>query len=354
MRYLILGGTGAIGRNLVNLATKTGNEVFVTTRQKLSSNNTNLTYIQGDAKDRSFLEDLLKKKWDVIIDFMVWSTRDFESRVGQFLNSTDQYVFISSYRVYADSKVITEDSPRLLDVSRDKDFLSTDEYALSKARCEDLLFSNINNNWTILRPSIVYDSSGRFDMGVLSMHVWLWRAVNNIPIPFPCEMLAKRTTLTAGVDVARMIMGIIGNSSALGEVYTASTSENLSWGDVVDIYQYASRLTLIPCSLQEFVSAKGSVYQIKYDRMLDRVIDNSKILNAANLSQQDLIKTKQGLGKCVSDFLLSGEQIAPWPGDNGRLDGLIGGIPSFRPILTSKLGIGGAIKYLIRRIGSRI
>lgn len=47
---------------------------------------------------------------------------------------------MSSSRVYADSQTpITENSPRLLDVYKEEEYLKTDEYALSKARQEDIL-----------------------------------------------------------------------------------------------------------------------------------------------------------------------------------------------------------------------
>ena len=71
---------------------------------------------------------------------MIWSTSDFDKCYEALLAATDQYIYMSSYRVYADSPLITEDSPRLLDVSDDPEYLATDEYALAKARCENLLF----------------------------------------------------------------------------------------------------------------------------------------------------------------------------------------------------------------------
>ena len=49
-------------------------------------------------------------------------------------------MFLSSSRVYASQESpIREDSMRLLDVSHDSIYLKTDEYALAKARQEDIL-----------------------------------------------------------------------------------------------------------------------------------------------------------------------------------------------------------------------
>lgn len=88
-----------------------------------------------------FLNEIIKlQSWDVIIDFMNYSTMQFKERYTLFLSSCHQYVFLSSARVYADTQpLISETSPRLLDVCKDAKYLKTDEYALSKAREEIIL-----------------------------------------------------------------------------------------------------------------------------------------------------------------------------------------------------------------------
>ena len=93
---------------------------------------------------------------------------------------------------------ITENSPRLLDVVHDIEYLKTDEYALSKARQEDILRKNRNNNWTIIRPYITY-SGQRLQLGIYEKEQWLYRALQNKPIVFPEELRNNLTTLTWGV-----------------------------------------------------------------------------------------------------------------------------------------------------------
>src|SRR5690554_1084999 len=121
MRILIFGGTGAMGNHLVDLFRDTDNEIVITTRVKRKSSN-NIKYITGNAKDDEFLNIILQERWDVIIDFMVYTTNGLKKRVDKLLDSTSQYVFLSSARVYADSNdAIKETSPRLLDISTDKE-----------------------------------------------------------------------------------------------------------------------------------------------------------------------------------------------------------------------------------------
>jgi len=166
MKILMLGGTGAMGVPLGKILVEKGHSVYVTSRTAHSSQN-KINYILGNAQDDSFFKDTLKEVWDVIIDFMAYSTVTFKRRLDSLLDATSQYVFLSSARVYSQSEVpITEETPRLLDVLTDETYLKTDEYALSKARQENLLRDSGRQNWTVIRPSITF-SEIRLQLGVL-------------------------------------------------------------------------------------------------------------------------------------------------------------------------------------------
>lgn len=348
MKILILGGTGAMGIHATKLLSGLGHQVFVTSRKERSSFE-NVEYLKGDAKDSTFLGKLLDQSWDAIIDFMIWSTEEFSANCQMFLASTKQYIFLSSYRVYADSSVITEESPRLLDVCDDKEYLATDEYALAKARCEDILVSSGLKNWTIVRPAITYDGSGRFQLGVHEANLWLWRALHGISVPFPDTMLEKQATMTWGGDVARMIARLVGNSKAIAEIFTVSTSEHKTWAEIAEIYKkIVQSLKLASCKLDKFERERGGKYQIRYDRMFDRVVDNSKVLDTVALSQTDLISLEDGLASELESYLKNRPNILGAPGANARMDRLIGGCPSLFPLLKEQ-GVVAVAKYLIRR-----
>lgn len=218
---LILGGTGAMGKPLVDiLAEKKDAYIYVTTRSK-RENRGNIKYIIGNARDDEFMKHILKiRDWDVIIDFMAYSTKEFERRYVSFLENCKQYVFISSCRVYAKSDApITEKTDRLLDVCKDDIYLNTDEYALSKARQENLLFESRKKNFTIIRPSITYNSH-RLQLGVLEKEHWLYRAMHGRTIVFSKDIADKLTAMTTGYDVALAMSNVIGEETALGEVFT--------------------------------------------------------------------------------------------------------------------------------------
>lgn len=240
MNILILGGTGAMGSHLAPLLCRE-NEVTVTSRSKRESSE--VRYIQGDAHDGAFLQALLAERhWDCIVDFMHYGTAEFAARVDLLLSAAGQYIFLSSARVYADCAApITEDSPRLLDVCTDAEYLATDEYALAKARCEDILRGKVARNWTIVRPSITY-SETRLQLGASEKEDWLYKALHGKPIIFSDDLAHKVTTMTYAGDVARGIATLVGNEKAFGEAFHITGSDHREWCEVLDIYRDVLKL----------------------------------------------------------------------------------------------------------------
>ena len=306
MKVLVFGGTGAMGIHLVELLSKRGIEVYVTSRTKRDTSG-NISYVQGNAQDIDFLETLLQERWDAIVDFMVYSTDCFKDRIELLLNASSHYFFLSSARVYADSEVpITETTSRLLDKSVDKEYLSTDEYSLAKARQEDILQNSKFTNWTIIRPYITY-SQNRLQLGVLEKEEWLFRALHGRTIVFSKDICSRKTTLTYGLDVSKGISELVGNSRALGEIFQIASEESCSWEAVLKLYLeiLESHLGLKPKvllqDLDSFIEWKSGNYQIFYDRLFNRSFDCSKIAQFVDV--RDFTKIDDGLRSCLVRFL---------------------------------------------------
>jgi nucleoside-diphosphate-sugar epimerase len=306
MRVLVLGGTGAMGVHLVKLLFENGIDTTVTSRNNRDSNEF-IKYIQGDAHDITFLKSVLNNKWDVIVDFMVYSTPSFTERVMFLLKSTNQYVFISTARVYADSvEPIKESSSRLLDVITDRVFLSTDEYSLTKARQEDVLKNSSFTNWTIIRPYITY-SENRFQLGVLEKEDWLYRALHGRTIVFSKDIISKLTTLTFGLDVSKGIFRIIADSSALSSTFHITVQTSNTWREVLDVYlevlekHLGYRPKVLLQDLDRFLEHHLAKDQVLYDRMYNRRFDNAKISNY--IDTNDFIGMETGLKISLLEFL---------------------------------------------------
>lgn len=306
-KILVLGGTGAMGTHLVSLLSQQGYELLVTSRTR-SDTVGHVRYLQGDAHDLHFLNPILAcEKWWAIIDFMVYSTAAFKSQAQCFLDATKQYIFLSSSRVYAQSSTpLTEDSPRLVDVSTDPNYLATDEYALTKARQEDVLLASGRSNWTIIRPYITF-SNERLQLGVLEKEDWLFRALNDRTIVFSKDINDCLTTLTHGEDVAKGIMAVIGEAKAYGQIFHITGATSVRWSEVLDTYCRALAKhnnavpQLILADLDTFLMVHPSRYQIIYDRLYDRVFDNTKI--NCFIDTKQFKDPLQSLQSCLNVFL---------------------------------------------------
>ena len=305
MKILLLGGTGAMGVHLVTLLSNENHEIVVTSRRSQVSEG-KVKYIQGNAKDISFLQKILVDAWDIIVDFMVYTTKDFEERIHLLLNNTNQYVFLSSARVYADSNIIREDSPKLLEISNDSNYLESDEYALTKARQENILQLSGRKNWTVIRPYITY-SENRLQLGVLEKEHWLYRAIKGRTIVFSRDMMSKVTTLTYGFDVANGITKVLGKDSAYGESFNIVMNTPITWKEVLSLYldtlenHLKFRPKVLLCDLGEFLEIHAGRYQVLYDRLYNRRFDNNKISGYVNTSS--FLEISKGLEMCLSKFL---------------------------------------------------
>ena len=311
MRVLVLGGTGAMGEPLVRLLSRRGDEVYATSRRKRESNG-NVHFIQGDARELSFVQEVLKTRYDAIVDFMIYPTVAFKKRTQIYLDNTDQYLFLSSARVYADSKrPITESSPRLLDVCKDEAYLKTDEYALAKARSENILFEADRKNWTIIRPYITYNTK-RLQLGGLELDTWLTAALSGRPLVLPKDVGIHETTMTYGDDVAYAMMMLIGKKAAYGEAFHITGTDHMTWNEVVEIYkdviedQTGKRPEIYTPDTSSVLSAvMKNTTQIQYDRMYDRIFDNSKLMEAirdTSKEEMNFLPMKKGLQRCLKKY----------------------------------------------------
>lgn len=295
-----------MGRPIVEKLS-TNNNIYVTTRRERVPMK-NIVYIKGDATQIDFLEKIIVlKSWDVIIDFMVHTESNLKKIIYKILDSTRQYVFISSARVYSQSdEPIKENTPRLLDVSTDKEYLSTNEYALAKAREENLLFNSGRKNFTIIRPSVTYNTY-RLQLGVLEKENWLYRALKGRSIVFSEDLNDKITTMTLGDDVSNGIASIIGQEKALGETFHITSPISLPWSEVLATYLKVLKkhtgkdIPVVMTPKTTNLKFKRRVYQVIYCRYFNRTFDNSKIAQFCDINS--FAKPKEGLAKCLEEFL---------------------------------------------------
>lgn len=79
-----------------------------------------------------FLKD---RHYDGIVHFIHYTDTEEYKRIHPiFCEKTDYLVFLSFYRVYAESQSpVTENTIQLIDVVKDEEFLKYEDYALPKS-----------------------------------------------------------------------------------------------------------------------------------------------------------------------------------------------------------------------------
>ena len=324
-KVLVLGATGAMGQYLVPRLASMGYRVdavaLVDPREPVPG----VSYLKANVKEPGVLQKLLGNRYDGIVDFLTYSTAELSWYLPQALNHTDHYIFLSSCRVFDDLEhPVRESSPRLIDASENIVLRNSDDYSIYKARGENILRSFSRKNWTIIRPAITY-SLMRYQLVTLEAPNTVGRARAGKAAVVPEQAKNVQATMSWAGDVARMIAGLLFLDQARGETYTVSTSEHRTWGEIADYYKEICNLQSIWVDKEEYISilnsdpySFGARWQLEYDRLFDRIIDNSKILAATGMTQAELMPLYDGLeheiSRCPADV--------EWP-VNERMDSFL-------------------------------
>ena len=307
-KVLVLGAAGAMGRYLVPKLCERGYAVDAVSLEEFDFG-TGVRSIRAQAKDFTFRTELLKNDYDGIADFLTYPTHELVPYLPELLDATDHYIFLSSYRVYDNSRLpIREDSPRLIDHSPDVLLRNSDDYSIFKARGENILRSRERKNWTIVRPAVTY-SRTRFQLVTLEAAATVARARLGKTVVLPETARNIQATMSWAGDVSEMIARLLFNERARGETFTVSTAEHHTWGEIADIYRDICGLKAHWIDQKDFLGIAvtgfdrfpytGS-WQLTCDRLFDRVIDNGKVLAAAGLRQEELMRLHDGLAYEIS------------------------------------------------------
>lgn len=307
-KVLVVGGTGAMGVYLVPELLRMGYQVDVLSLDAGISDNPNLRYVQGNAKDYAAIEEILKQEYAAVVDFMIYYTKEeYEPFLTLYLKHTEHYIFLSTYRIYADEEhPIKETSPRILDVTKDEALLHSGDYCIYKAQTEDFLAASGFTNWTVVRPAITY-SKRRFQLITMEYDLVVRRMLEKKTLVVPEPAMKKQATMSWAGDVARMLARLVLNKQAYGETYSVCTSEHHTWEEIAQIYQKIGGLQYCTTDTENFLNiiAPGNIHakqQLILDRYYDRIMDNTKILNITGMKQSELMPLEKGLAMEFAAF----------------------------------------------------
>lgn len=298
-KVLLVAGGGTLGTYVTDEMVSKGVHVDVICLEDYKSNDM-VTYYKEKVTFEYINEFLRGKQYSAIVDFLHYvEINDYEKVYNLYCEHTKQIVLLSSYRVYADEEhPIVEESPTWFDIDVDKEFLETENYALPKLRCENFLKSRLEKNWTIVRPVISF-SDKRFDLFMYSGSTIIDKINNGEKIILPKD--AK--DIVAGIDWAgntgKLIGKLLMNEKAMGEAFTISSAPNITWGDFANIYHEVLGADIVWGSMDEFIKygpdMRWNRWGLKYDRLLNRLVDASKVMSATDTKKGDFKPIKEAL-----------------------------------------------------------
>jgi nucleoside-diphosphate-sugar epimerase len=282
MNVLLIGGTGVLSTDIMNLCINKNLNVYVLIRgnqKNLLNRKANL--IQADISDSSVIKKKIKNLYfDVVIDFISYNKKQLENSLSIFKNKCNQFIFISSVAVYNRSIVnrsLTEDNSPMSNPIWD--------YSVNKVICERYLIEKCAEyaiNYTIVRPSITYGNT-RIPYGLVPAYGFHWtliaRIQNNKPI-ITWDGGTTVCTITHTLDFAKGVVGLLNNPEAYNEAFHIVGNGRYTWNEVLNtIAEIIGKEIIVADIPSDYISAKiPSIKGILLgDRAVNAKYDNSKI-----------------------------------------------------------------------------
>jgi nucleoside-diphosphate-sugar epimerase len=282
MKILFIGGTGLISSACSELAVARGHELFILNRSASTKYPVpqGATLLIGDIHaDGSHLTGLLSgHRFDAVVDWIAFTPQDIERDLQLFLGKTDQFVFISSASAYQKppkNYIVTEETPLENPLW---------EYSRNKIACEDRLMQAYRSDGfpvTIIRPSLTYGPS----QIPLCVNSWShpWTVIDRMKRGQKVIIPGDGTSLwvmTWNADFAKGLMGLLGNQKAIGEAFTITSDEVLSWNQIYfGAYQALGLTPNVIHIPSDLLAAFDDQYtgSLIGDKVNSVVFDNSKI-----------------------------------------------------------------------------
>jgi nucleoside-diphosphate-sugar epimerase len=273
MKVLFIGGTGVISSACSPLAVERGMDLTILNRGKTErAVPAGARLLPGDIRQPDTVRAALEgQHFDVVVDWVAFTPEHVQTDIDLFQGRTGQYIFISTAAAYAPPSLPITESTILANPHWD--------YAHQKILCERrLMEAYIDDGFpvTIVRPSHTYDQT------MLPLQ-YRYTVVDRMRKGQKVVVHGDGTSmwvLTNHRDFAKGLVGLLGNSQAIGEAVHITSDEILTWNQIFSIVAEAAggsfNPVYAPSNLIASIDPEWGPRLIG-DKAISKFFDNSKI-----------------------------------------------------------------------------
>lgn len=231
LRVLFIGGNGTISSSISRRLVSQGHDLTLLNRGTDSTRPPieGASSLIGDANDPASVRAAIgSREFDVVANFRSFLPQQAADDVETFEGRVGQYVYISSASAYQKPVVrlpITESTPLT------NPFW---QYSRDKIASEEVLTAAYRERGfpaTIIRPSHTYDETRIPLQGG-------WTQIDRMRRGVPVVVQGDGTsfwTLTHSRDFAVAFTGLLGHPAAIGNAFTITSDEALTWDAIANI-----------------------------------------------------------------------------------------------------------------------
>lgn len=301
MKVLFIGGTGIISTNVSRLALQQGIDLTLLNRGQQNVDLPGAHWLKGDFHDLSAMQDLLSHHhFDVVVDWIAFTTADIQRSLDLFRGQVGQFVFISSASAYQKppTDVIIRESTPLHNPFW--------QYSRNKIACEELLMQNYRDEGfpvTIVRPSHTYDRLLPIPVGESRNSTMLERMRRGLPVIVPGDGTSL-WALTHSRDFATGFLGLLGHPRALGQAFHITSDERLTWNHIYEAIAFALgvQANLVHIASDRLIELDPDLLgPLRGDKSWSVIFDNSKIKSYVP-QYETVIPFHQGIKETIAQF----------------------------------------------------
>ena len=276
LRVLFIGGTGILSSACAPRVLAAGHHLALLNRGRSTIRPVpeGAEVLRADIRDPASTRDALgDREFDVVVNFVAYTPDHVLSDVDMFGGRVGQYVFISSASAY-------QKPPRRVPVTESTPLHNPFwPYSRDKIACEEALLRAYRETAfpvTIVRPSHTYDRAS------VPLHGG-WTLVDRMRRGLEVIVHGDGTslwTLTHHVDFAKGFVGLLGHTRTIGEAYTITGDDVLTWDQIHTLLATAAGVQprLVHLTSERIAAIDPDWGEsLVGDKAFSMVFDNSKL-----------------------------------------------------------------------------